>query len=72
MVYFLPKIPTWVNFGGPRNGKCCMAICIILGPFGLFCGQVVYFSRFGILYHEKSGNPAQHRESRVLFVRLNF
>jgi hypothetical protein len=29
----------------------------ILRPFGLFCGHLVYFPRFGILYHEKSGNP---------------
>jgi hypothetical protein len=32
-----------------------------LGPFyGLFIiyGHLVYFSRFGILYQEKSGNPA--------------
>jgi hypothetical protein len=25
--------------------------------FGIFCGNLVYFSRFGILYLEKSGNP---------------
>jgi hypothetical protein len=24
----------------------------------IFCGHLVYFSRFGILYQEKSGNPA--------------
>jgi hypothetical protein len=33
-------------------------------PFGIFCGHLVYiivfvytFSRFGMLYREKSGNP---------------
>jgi hypothetical protein len=26
-------------------------------PFDIFCGHLVYFHRFGILYHEKSGNP---------------
>jgi hypothetical protein len=31
-------------------------ICILL-PFGISCCHLVYFSRFGILYHEKSGNP---------------
>jgi hypothetical protein len=41
-------------------------ICI-LSPFGLFCGTLVYFkaiwyisSRFGMLYQEKSGNPAMY------------
>jgi hypothetical protein len=29
----------------------------ILWPFGTFCGHLVYFSRFGMLYQEKSGNP---------------
>jgi hypothetical protein len=34
------------------------AIGNILRPFGLFCGHLVYFPRFGMLYDEKSGNPA--------------
>jgi hypothetical protein len=40
----------------------------ILSPFGLFYGQLVYFShlvyfsRFGILYQEKSGNPGPVRK----------
>jgi hypothetical protein len=28
----------------------------ILWPFGTFCGHLVYFSRFDMLYQEKSGN----------------
>jgi hypothetical protein len=52
-------------------------IWYILWPFGTFCGQLVYvvairyfygymylwyiFYRFGILYQEKSGNPASVR-----------
>jgi hypothetical protein len=49
-----------------------MAIWYIMWPFGLFCGHLVYcvanwyilwllhvyFLRFGMLYQEKSGNPA--------------
>jgi hypothetical protein len=31
--------------------------CYILWTFGKFRGNLVYFSRFGILYQEKSGNP---------------
>jgi hypothetical protein len=34
------------------------AIGYILWQFGIFCGRLVIFSRFGILYQEKSGNPA--------------
>jgi hypothetical protein len=47
---FRPKIPIWVIFGGSCNGRCWY----ILWTFGLFCGA---FPRFGMLYHEKSGNP---------------
>jgi hypothetical protein len=46
-------------------------------PFGLFyCHLVycmvilVYFSRFGMLYQEKSGNPAE--ETRDLLVSVYF
>jgi hypothetical protein len=35
---FKPKIPIWVNFGGPWNGKCRY----ILRPFGTFYGPLVY------------------------------
>jgi hypothetical protein len=42
-----------------------VAIWYILWPFGIFCGHLayllyvhlVYFSRFGMLDQEKSGNP---------------
>jgi hypothetical protein len=30
----------------------------ILWLFGIFSGYLVYFSRFGVLHQEKSGNPA--------------
>jgi hypothetical protein len=30
----------------------------ILWPFDIFHTYLVYFSRFGMLYQEKSGNPA--------------
>jgi hypothetical protein len=35
------------------------SISCILWPFGTFCGDFVKFSRFGKLYEEKSGNPAE-------------
>jgi hypothetical protein len=31
--------------------------CYILWTFGIVRGNLVYFSRFGILNEEKSGNP---------------
>jgi hypothetical protein len=57
MVYFQPKIPIWVNFGRSCNGRCWhMCHLVYLRPFGIFynkfgifVGQLVYFSRFGIL-----------------------
>jgi hypothetical protein len=32
--------------------------CYILWTFDTIRGNLVYFSRFSILYQEKSGNPA--------------
>jgi hypothetical protein len=43
-------------------------IYYILWPFGTFYGCLVYFSRFGMLYKEKSGNPGLgHIFGRFLF-----
>jgi hypothetical protein len=33
------------------------AVWYLLWPFGTFYCYLVYFSRFGMLYGEKSGNP---------------
>jgi hypothetical protein len=35
---FYTKIPIWVYFGGPWNGKCWYVLC----PFGIFYGHVVH------------------------------
>jgi hypothetical protein len=35
-----------------------MAIWYVSWPFGMFHGHLVNFPRFGMLYEEKSGNPA--------------
>jgi hypothetical protein len=63
MVCFQTKNP---NLGGSFNGRCWY-ILWTLGPFhdllfylwtfGIVRGNLVIFSRFGILYQEKSGNP---------------
>jgi hypothetical protein len=46
----------------------------ILWTFGIVRGNMVYFSRFGILYQEKSGNPDWLLPGKRLmsFSRLNF
>jgi hypothetical protein len=33
-------------------------LCDILWPIGMVCIHLVHFSGFGIMYQEKSGNPA--------------
>jgi hypothetical protein len=33
---------------------------------GIFYGYLVYFSRFGILYQEKSGNPARAEPTEII------
>jgi hypothetical protein len=37
---------------------CFVANCSISSPFGIFLVVWDTFPRFGMLYHEKSGNPA--------------
>jgi hypothetical protein len=34
----------------------------IFWSFGIFCGNLVSFPRFGILFQEKSGNPVSDRQ----------
>jgi hypothetical protein len=60
---FKPKIPIWVNFEGPQNGKCWY-FCVIWNFFTViwyilwpFCNVVLIFRHFVIVYQEKSGNP---------------
>jgi hypothetical protein len=48
------KSKIWLKFGGSCTGRCWF----ILWTLGIVRGNLVYFSRFGILYEEKSGNPA--------------
>jgi hypothetical protein len=42
--------------------------CYILWTFGIGRGNLVYFYRFGILYQEKSGNPALMEKNCSLFL----
>jgi hypothetical protein len=35
----------------------CTFDTYVLLPFGIFCGTLAYFPRFGILYQEKYGSP---------------
>jgi hypothetical protein len=43
--------------------------CYILWIFGIISGNLAYFSRFGILYQEKSGNPGSYLNR---FQNMNF
>jgi hypothetical protein len=55
-----PKIPIWVNFGGPCNGKCpFMSIWSILRPLEIFYRHLLDFMAiwyilwpFGMLYQK--------------------
>jgi hypothetical protein len=49
-----------------------MDIRYILWKWGIFCGNLVYFPSFGMLYQEKSGNlAAEDRQSRTChFLRI--
>jgi hypothetical protein len=68
MAYFQTKNPNLGQFWRALKWKMLVyfkAIWNILRPIGIFIWPFViqwsfgvYFSRFGILYHEKSGNPA--------------
>jgi hypothetical protein len=41
------------------------AIWHIAWPFGIFSPFLVHFTRFGMLYQEKSGNPGTHCRMRI-------
>jgi hypothetical protein len=58
---FKPKIATWVNFVVLQWKRVVYftAVWSILRPFGIFGAIWYIFSRFGILYLEKSGNPVE-------------
>jgi hypothetical protein len=86
MVVFKPKNPNLGKFWRTLEWKMLvyfMAIWSILWPFGLFCSHLVYFvaiwfiswllfSRFGMLYQNKSGNPADNDRTNVDIFRRNF
>jgi hypothetical protein len=48
----IPKIPTWVYFGGPWNVHCKYILLL-----DILYGHLVYISCFGMLFQVKSGNP---------------
>jgi hypothetical protein len=63
MAYFQTKSPNLGKFWWVLQWKLFYDhfvyftdIWYILWPFGIFYGYVVYFSRFGVLYQEQSGN----------------
>jgi hypothetical protein len=61
-----PKIPIWVNFVGSCYGNFCIlydrlvyftAIGYNLWPFGIFCGNLVYFPPFWYFGPRKNWQP---------------
>jgi hypothetical protein len=75
MVHFKQKIPNLGEFGSVLQWKMLvyyMVIGSIIQIFGIFYGPLVpfwSFSRFGILYEEKSGNPVADDDR--IFVPMN-
>jgi hypothetical protein len=57
---FKPKIQIWVNLGGK------VLVLAIWSILQLFYGYLVFFSSFGMLYHEKSGNSDKTRASPLV------
>jgi hypothetical protein len=43
----------------------------IFQPFGIFYGNLAYFTPFGMLYQEKSGNPAPQAEMIPLCTNVD-
>jgi hypothetical protein len=77
---FNPKIPIWVNFGGPWIEKCWyMDIGNIWRTFGIFHDCLLrfvfiwyIFSGFGIIDQEKSGNPGRHAQFNNVYIFDDF
>jgi hypothetical protein len=80
-IFSKPKIPLWVNLGGPWYKKgwiyfghleYIMGLWNILWPFGNLVWYI--FPRLGILCKEKSGNPGpspnfeQNRQTVQLYL----
>jgi hypothetical protein len=51
----------WVNLGGSCKESCWLN----LWTFFIFYSHLVYFSRFGMLFQEKSGSPAHERKMKL-------
>jgi hypothetical protein len=71
-----PKISIWVNLEGPFIRRCWFILWTFgVGIYGhlIFLGRLEYFvviwyifPRFGMLYREKPGNPADNILHRQL------
>jgi hypothetical protein len=67
MAYFQTKITNLGKFWRVLQWKMLVSYShfgIFVCNFGVFYGHLVYFSRFGMLYQEKSGNPASESQFR--------
>jgi hypothetical protein len=76
MVYFhTKKIPFWVHFGAPCSGKfwyILWSFGILYGHLGKFMVTWHIFSRSGVFYKEKSGNPGGEKMQKIVSVLVEF
>jgi hypothetical protein len=79
---FMQKIPIWAIFGGPWNGNVGIfndhleyftAIRYNICPFGIVCGHLVHFSRFGTFGARNIWQPCCSRHAWLdTFLRLDW
>jgi hypothetical protein len=61
----------WSIFGHLVYFTTIRSIGYTLRLFGIFCGRLVYFPHFGMLYQEKSDNPAYEGHCLGCEIDLN-
>jgi hypothetical protein len=49
-----------------------MDIWAILWTFGLFCDNLVFFPRFGMLHQRRSGNPGQILSTQAVEIEFHY
>jgi hypothetical protein len=81
MIYFQTENPNLGIFGGSWVGKCWhfLPIWNILRPFwyillqfGIVCGNLVYFSRFGMSGPRKIWQPCCTKISKKNFLAASY
>jgi hypothetical protein len=71
MVYFQTEIPIFWMVLKWKMLVCFWPLLSVLRPFGKFHGHLVYFSRFSMMYKEKSENAGTDEFARQLMSALD-